>query len=285
MPKKRRSGSARRKAKNKANWQREENKLLGRQFQYGENILHRDDIINIVGKNEYYNLKKGGYLEAIQKAEKGHFKSTEKFRKEFKLHVDGKAKFGGSGSTVHAKGVNNIIKLLPDKVKLEARVSNEVELKEEFKKIKATEAYRMALKEERERLENQLKKIENDYRAHKIDEATYLIDRRNTRNDLKIINDNKRGVSHSDFRVKLTRNEAEETLERLRDERLKVKENHRKQFDKAITKMEKMISKSTTTSIEINVEIVTANYEYKDIKAKENYETLTDKEIIYLPAY
>ncbi|MGF7058669.1 hypothetical protein [Brassicibacter mesophilus] len=285
MAKKRRSGSARRKAKQKANWKREENKLLGRQFQYGENILHKDDIIRLVGKNEYYILKKGGYLEAIQNAEKGHFKSTEKFRREFKLHVDGKAKFGGSGSTVHAKGVNNIINILPDKAKLEGRVSNETELKDEFKQLKTTDAYKIALKEEKERLENQIKQIENDYRAHKIDEATYLIDRRNTRNDLKIINDNKRGVSHSDFRVKLTRNEAEETLERLRDERLKVSESYRKQFDKAIVKMENIISRSTTTSIELNIEIVTANYEYKDIKAKENYETLTGKEIIYLPAY
>lgn len=296
MAKKRRSSKTRKQASVKLNWNNKTLEKVARYFLYSEGRLSKDQIIEIGNQTLFHKLKSGGYIEEVKNTDKGVFKTTEKLRNQYKTNIDAKARFSGSGSTEHSKGVYNIVKILPHSIIMDGKIQTEEDLKDEFKKLKKKKEFKASVASYREKLntdkinliDKYKKELQNTpknrqalLKAHYIKEIE-KIDYR-----LKVLDDKKRGVSHSDFRVIATKEQAEEILRNLQEERDRFEDIYYiNQFDKAIDKLQNIIIKAEPTQeIRINFEVITKNYEARDIIAKENYEVITGQEMIFLPTY
>ncbi|WP_353096108.1 hypothetical protein [Tissierella praeacuta] len=296
MSKRRRSTKTRKQASVKLNWNNKTLEKVARYFLYSEGRLSKDQIIEIGNQTLFHKLKSGGYIEEVKNTDKGVFKTTEKLRNQYKVNIDGNTRFSGSGSTEHSKGVYNVVKLLPVDIIMKGNIQTEEDLKDEFKKLKKKKEFKASITSYREKLNsnkinlttNYKKELQNTpkdrqalLKAHytkEIEKVDYI---------LKVLDDKKRGVSHSDFRVIATKDQAEEILKNLQSERDRHEDNYYiNQFDKAIDKLQNIISRTEPTQeIKINFEVVTKNYEARDIIAKENYEVIAGQEMIFIPAY
>lgn len=290
-----RSTKAKKQAGVKLNWSNPTLEKVARFFLYSEGRLTKDQIIEIGNQTLFQKLKSGGFIEEVKNTDKGIFKTTEKLKNQYKSNVDANAKFTGSGSSNHSRGVFNIIKMLPGDIVMKGNIRTEEFLKDEFKLLKKRKQfkenqanYRDKLNKERTNLIAQYKKEKISTPANKqaILKAQYSKEIEKIDYRLKIFND-KKGISPADFRVIATKDQAEEILKNLQDQRDRFdKAYYINQFDKAIDKLQSMISKAEPTkTININFEVITDTYEAKDIIAKENYEITTGEEMIFIPAY
>ncbi|MDU5082840.1 hypothetical protein [uncultured Tissierella sp.] len=292
----RRSTKARKQASVKLNWNNKTLEKVARYFLYSEGRLSKDQIIEIGNQTLFHKLKSGGYIEEVKNTDKGVFKTTEKLRNQYKVNVDSNARFSGSGSTEHSKGVYNIVKLLPQNIIMQGKIQTEEDLKDEFKKLKKKKEFKTNVTSYREKLNsdkiNLIAKYKKELQGtpksrQALLKAHYTKEIEKIDYRLKVLGDTKRGISHSDFRVIATREEAEELLINLQLERDKFEDSYYiARFDRAIDKLQNIISGAEPTQeIQINFEIITKNYEARDIIAKENYEVVTGEEMIFLPAY
>lgn len=293
---KRRSTKARKQASVKLNWNNKTLEKVARYFLYSEGRLSKDQIIEIGNQTLFHKLKSGGYIEEVKNTDKGVFKTTEKLRNQYKVNVDSNARFSGSGSTEHSKGVYNVIKLLPQNIIMQGKIQTEEDLKDEFKKLKKKKEFKANITNYREKLNTdkfnlmaKYKKELQDTRKNRqaLLKAHYSKEIEKIDYILKVLDDKKRGISHSDFRVMTNKDQAEEILKNLQLERDRFEDNYYiNQFDKAIDKLQNIISRAEPTQeIKLNFEIVTKNYEARDLLAKENYEIITGQEMVYIPAY
>ncbi len=292
---KRRSSKTRKQASVKLNWSNKTLEKVARYFLYSEGRLSKDQIIEIGNQTLYQKLKAGGFIEEV-KTDKGVFKTTEKLRNHYKVNIDSNARFSGSGSTEHSKGVYNIIKLIPTNIIMEGKIQTEEDLKDEFKKLKKKKEFKASIASYREKLNTEKlnlmakykKELQNAPKSRQaLVKAHYTKEIEKIDYRLKVLDDKKRGISHSDFRVIATRDQAQEILRNLQEERDRFDDSYYiNRFDKAIEKLQNIINRAEPTQeIKINFEIVTKNYEARDIIAKENYEIVTGQEMIFIPAY
>lgn len=296
MAKKRRSSKARKQANIKLNWKNKTLEKVARYFLYSEGRLSKEQIIEIGNQTLYQKLKAGGYIEEVKNTDKGIFKTTDKFRNQYKVNIDSNARFSGSGSSEHSKGVYNVINMLPDGIIMEGKIHTEEFLKDELKIFKREMEFKTNLQNYKDRLNNDkmelTTKYNNDLKNTPEDKqallkAGYLKEVEQIDYRLKVLNDNKRGISNPDFRVIASRDQAKEILCNLRNERDTLDSRHKvNKFNEAIGRIQNIISRSETTrEISLNFEIITDNYEARDIIAKENYEIITGQEMIYIPTY
>lgn len=296
---------------------------ISRFFQYSEGRLTKDDIISLSNIDTYYRLVGNGYIKLIKNADNSNYEMTSKFKNWIRSNIDGKVKFSGTGSTVHAKTVKEImVNVIPKSVVSEGRVKTETEIKEEFKKLKRTDEYK-------EKVNDMKQNIIND-KANLTKEHNKIIDDLNKQKDniqdrlatetssdlikslkenlqevnnkivqenvnyksdinkkdlqLKVLDDKHRGISPNDFSIKCSREEAEEIIDNLRTQRELVKDKYKEYYDRAIEKVDRIITHSSGKEIELNVEAITHSYSEDRIQAKENYSQVVDKDIIYIPA-
>ncbi|WFA09589.1 hypothetical protein [Tissierella sp. Yu-01] len=293
---KRRSSKAQKQSKVKLNWNNKTLEKVARYFLYSEGRLSKDQIIEIGNQTLFHKLKSGGYIEEVKNTDKGVFKTTEKLRNQYKTNIDAKVRFSGSGSTEHSKGVYNMVKILPQSIIMDGKLQTEEDLKEEFKKLKKKKEFKASVTSYREKLNtdklnfmaNYKKELQNTPKNRQaLLKAHYTKEIEKIDYRLKVLDDKKRGISHSDFRVIATKDQAEEILKNLQEERDRFEDAYYiNQFDKAIDKLQTIIGRAEPTQeIRINFEIVTKNYEARDIIAKENYGIITGQEMIYIPAY
>lgn len=279
----------------KVDWSKDRFRHFGHCMIAGENRISQKDAISMLGKSNYYDMKKAGYFEGI-KGSKSDVKCAEKFRKSYTANVNGKSLWGGSGSA-HSGACTKYTQLIPKSAMMATRFQTGKDLQREFEGIKSTSICKANLKDEKQRLYklryDTKEKFKNDMvsttsRAEKVTlQAEFNKKMREIDGDVKILNDASRGVSPPDIRFQLTHDEAEELITNLRSELLLVVESrHRDMFEEAINKLESMISLSAAEEyIEVNMEITTENYKSAEIKAKANYEKLTGHKMIYLPAH
>ena len=296
MARKRRSSKSRKQSKVKLNWNNKTLEKVARYLLYSEGRLSKDQIIEIGNQTLFYRLKSGGYIEEVKNTDKGIFKTTDKLRSQYKTNIDANARWSGSGSTEHSKGVYNVINLLPENIIMEGKIQTEEFLKDEFKMFKRQEEYKTNLQNYKNKLNSDkmelVAKYNKDLKETPIDRQALLkasYDKKIEQIDyrLKVLNDNNRGISNPDFRVIASRDQTKEILENLRNERDNIDNaNKIDRFNIAINKIENIISRvGATQEIQLNFEVITENYEARDIIAKENYEVITGQEMIYIPTY
>lgn len=86
-----------------------------------------------------------------------------------------------------------------------------------------------------------------------------------------------------DFMIQATRDEAQELLENLQARYDEAEDGRERSFlYDDIEKMQMMITTATTDTIDIYVEIVTDSYGNAKLERHRNYETITDRPVLYL---
>lgn len=136
------------KKKWKPNWKSPIIKELGDLFLFSEGRLTKQKIIETVGEDIYKNLKDYGFIVEVKSSKNPDvMKTTMRFRKGYNTYIDPTAKWSGTGSTNHSKGMAMIYSLLPSTVKKDRRIECENKLKEELKKLKEDKITKMKYRE------------------------------------------------------------------------------------------------------------------------------------------
>ena len=253
--------------------------------------LSRENIIAVGSKTLFGQLKNDGYIK--ESSEKGVFKTTDKFKSEFSKLIGDSRNFGGSTSgEQHQKLVGDIVTKIPESSLLRGDFKNGNQLAAENRPNKKTPEFKGKVMELKQEISSAWKQNEQDYKAAMSDSSLSDVERTKAEIDYfykkdelemqeKVLDD-KRGISAPDFQFMLTKAEANEFVENLRE--LGASEEYSKyqeQWEEQVTRMESYISSCETEIIEICTEIIDSNYSRNQIQSKEFYSRVYEKPVFY----
>lgn len=253
--------------------------------------LSKENIIDLSSKTFLGQLKNDKYIE---ESSSGMYQTTAKFKREFSKMIGSETNFGGSTSgESHQKLVSDICSKIPENSLIRGEFKNGNQLSTENGSYKKTPEYKGKLNDlkqsvyaaQRENKENYINDL-NRTGLSKEDkiriEDNYLTNKKDLELKEKTLNDNKRGVSAPDFQFSLTKSNANEFIESIRE--LEEKEEYSKykeQWEETLSQMQDYISSCETQVIEICTEILDSNYTRTQILSKEFYSVIYEKPVFF----
>ncbi len=269
--------------KMKLNWNNQTLVNVGNYLHYSEGRLDKEELIKQGTKTLFYQLKKSGYIKEVENS-RNMFKATEKFKRQYRSNVNSGATWGGAGSSNHASGMAQIVKLLPERVVRDHSIKTEEALKEELRDFKETEIFKNRVEEQKDNYTFFRDKAARDYDEKIISRAEYELKLERARFLENVLADDK-GVSVVDMETVLHKEEVAVLREKLEEmSQLANSEREKGYWIRAVNVLKLVESTVDVTTISIGIEVVTSNYSDADIQAKMNYATLCDKIIILVPA-
>lgn len=288
-------GNKSKSSSNKLNWNNSKVNSIGKHFLFSDGRLSKDDILRLGNQTLLTKLKSVGYIKEIDTAEKGIFKTTDKFRKEYKIHNDSRCDWKSSGGSTHAKGMSKLSKIVPQKVIDEGRFLTGESLKNEFEKCKGGKAFKQEaqrlLDEKRQEvsvreasLKIQLENAKSEKQANYF-KAISNSEIKMLQMELKTLEEKGfKGYSAPDIRLNISRDEAEQMLDTLKNSFGQYHQRNHEMIHIAVQKLEHVIEHSETEMISVSVEVFTDSYKYEDKCSHVNYEKATGNTTIYLPS-
>jgi len=278
---------------NKLNWKNDKLTAIGRNFQFSDGRLTKEDILQISNQTLFTKLKSGGYIKEVENGSGDSFKTTDKFRKEYKLNVDSKESWKGSGGSTHTQGMAKMAKLVPREVITAGNFKTGETLKNEFDSLKNRQAFKQEANKMREDKRQEIIQREQLYKSQ-LDSAVsdkqklyyegkYKVDSQKLQKELKVLN-SKNAFSVPDTKITLTRDQAEEMLDNLRNSFDQYHQRNHEMIQEAVHKLEQTIEQTQGQSIEISIEVCTENYSFEDKCSHNNYEQATNSPTLYLPS-
>ena len=261
-------------------------------FILAEGKLSRDNICSMGSKTLFGQLKNDGYIKETK--EQGIFKVTDKFEREFSKLTGKKIVYGGSGAgEQHSKTISDLVSIVPKSALINNEYKNGQQLITENRQNKKTPEFKQRVYEMKQEVyraqresEQAYKNIMSDSSISAADKTKAEIEYLNQKDSLemkeKVLNDNKRGVSSPDMQIQLSRNEAQEYIENLREfSRQEEYCDRREQWEETINRMEAYAQGSPEMVLTINLEVVSTNYRTIDIQAKENWSIVYNEPVFY----
>lgn len=254
--------------------------------------LSRENIIELGSKTLFGQLKNDGLIK--ETSEKGVFQTTEKFKNQFSEMIGDSRNFGGSTSgELHQRLVSDIVTKIPESSLLRGDFKNGNQLATENRQNKKTSEFRAKVYELKQEVAAALEKATTEYQAvigregvSDLDRTKAELDYFHRKDELemqqRVLEDSKRGISAPDFQFTLTKAEANEFIESLRElEEREEYSKHREQWEESIAKMESYVSSCEAEIIEIYTEIIDSNYSRNQIQSKEFYSRVYEKPVFY----
>lgn len=264
----------------------------GNAFILAEGKLSRDNICSLGSKTLFGQLKNDGYIKETK--EQGIYKATDKFEREFSKLTGDKFSFGGSGAgEQHSKTISNLVSIVPKDALINNGYKNGQQLITENRQNKKTPEFKERVYEMKQEVYAAQRKLEQDYKNtlsdSRIPEADktkagidYLYQKEQLQMQERVLNDNKRGISSPDMQITLSRSEAEEYIDNLRElSRQEEYSRHSEQWEETINRMQSYIQSSPEMVLTINLEVVSTNYRTIDIQAKENWSIVYNEPVFY----
>jgi len=264
-------------AKNKIKFGNKKAVDVARNFLFRDGRMTKEDIIGISNKTMFYKLKAGGYIEQVKNAEVGIFKTTGRFREQYKREVDASAKWKGSGSTGHANGFRILAGMVGEKAIAEGRFESSESCKDRVDSVKKTAEFRNKAEQ---MVQTKEKQLEEALASAKDPKTIALLEKQLS----KLTEHNYKGFSAPDARVFLERQEAEQMVEKMREYSKECHHSVRDQWEQASQKLEQIIRVTTTKQIAVSIEVYTGNYKGMDKYSHEAYEEVTEEMTIYVPS-
>ena len=241
--------------------------------------LSRDNIIEMGSKTLFGQLKNDGFIK--ETSEKGVFKTTDKFQKQFSSLIGESKNFGGSTSgEVHQRLVSDIVSKIPESALLRNDFKNGNQLSTENRQNKKTPEFQSKLNELKQDVyaqqrANEQSRIDAE-RLSGTQKVQALINYQDKKSELemreKVLNDNKRGISAPDFQFTLTKSEVNEFIDNLRElEQREEYYSQKEQWEESIARLQQYVMEQTTETVEIYTEVIDSNYRTRDILSKEYY--------------
>lgn len=258
-------------------------------FAISEGRLSKEDIYAIGNKDIFYRMKNGGFIKETVKGS-GVFKATSKL-KGLVSKTEGIA-FGNGCSNKHSRAITKATQYLPKEIVTQGRFKSGQSLKSEMDSFKQTGKYHRKVEYIKQGVSDRRNAVKQQYQTKVnsgISRSEQYQAKLDYRNEMKQT-DIQSGIINSanpvfipDFMIQATRDEAQELLENLQARYDEAEDGRERSFLREdIEKMQTMLDTATTGTIDIYVEIVTDSYGNAKLERHRNYETITDRPVIYL---
>lgn len=262
---------------------------VGNAFILAEGKLSRDNIVDLSSKTLFGQLKTDNLIKETN--EQGIYEVTAKFKSEFSSLTGDSRSYGGSGAgEIHSGTVSNLTAAIPKDALINGDYKNGNQLLTENKQNKKTPEFKDKINELKQEVYAAQRQNEIDYRASMSNPSLSDVERTKAeidyfykKDDLEmkenVLND-KRNVSSPDMEISLTRSQAYEYIENLRE----LKEEYSKyndEWEETISQMESYITVTEEEIITFDIEVIDSNYTRNQIQAKEYYSRVYEKPVFY----
>ena len=262
---------------------------VGNAFILAEGKLSRDNIVDLSSKTLFGQLKTDNLIKETN--EQGIYEVTAKFKSEFSSLTGDSRSYGGSGAgEIHSGTVSNLTAAIPKDALINGDYKNGNQLLTENRQNKKTPEFKDKINELKQEVYAAQRQNEIDYRASMSNPSLSDVERTKAeidyfykKDDLEmkenVLND-KRNVSSPDMEISLTRSQAYEYIENLRE----LKEEYSKyndEWEETISQMESYITVTEEEIITFDIEVIDSNYTRNQIQAKEYYSRVYEKPVFY----
>lgn len=262
---------------------------VGNAFILAEGKLSRDNIVDLSSKTLFGQLKTDNLIKETN--EQGIYEVTAKFKSEFSSLTGDSRSYGGSGAgEIHSGTVSNLTAAIPKDALINGDYKNGNQLLTENRQNKKTPEFKDKINELKQEVYAAQRQNEIDYRASMSNSSLSDVERTKAeidyfykKDDLEmkenVLND-KRNVSSPDMEISLTRSQAYEYIENLRE----LKEEYSKyndEWEETISQMESYITVTEEEIITFDIEVIDSNYTRNQIQAKEYYSRVYEKPVFY----
>lgn len=262
---------------------------VGNAFILAEGKLSRDNIVDLSSKTLFGQLKTDNLIKETN--EQGIYEVTSKFKSEFSRLTGDSRSYGGSGAgEIHSGTVSNLTAAIPKDALINGDYKNGNQLLTENRQNKKTPEFKDKINELKQEVYAAQRQNEIDYRASMSNPSLSDVERTKAeidyfykKDDLEmkenVLND-KRNVSSPDMEISLTRSQAYEYIENLRE----LKEEYSKyndEWEETISQMESYITVTEEEIITFDIEVIDSNYTRNQIQAKEYYSRVYEKPVFY----
>lgn len=268
---------------------------VGNAFILSEGKLSRENIINLSSKTLLGQLKNDGYIK--ESDNKGVYQVTDRFKSEFTKLTGNAKSYGGSGAgEIHSGTISNLTAAIPTSALISNEYKNGQQLVTENRQNKKTPEYKNKVNEMKQEIfaaqrENELnyKNSQSDSSLTEADrvnaEVRYFFEKDNLEFQERILNDNKRGISSPDLEIELTKAQAYEYIDNLRElEEREEYSKYRDQWEETLSQMESYIETSVEEVLVFDIECIDSNYTRNQIQGKLNWERVYDRKVFYFRA-
>lgn len=264
---------------------------VGNAFILAEGKLSRDNIIDLSSKTLLGQLKADNLI--IETKQQGIYEVTEKFKSEFSKLTGDSRSYGGSGAgEIHSGTVSNLTAAIPRDALINSNYKNGNQLLTENRQNKKTPEFKSKINEIKQEVYAAQRQNEQDYKASMSDSSLSDIERTKAEIDYfykkdelemqeKVLND-KRNVSSPDMEISLTKAQAYEYIDNLRE--LKEQEEYSKyntEWEETISQMESYIETVEEEIITFDIEVIDSNYTRNQIQSKEFYSRVYERPVFY----
>lgn len=262
---------------------------VGNAFILAEGKLSRDNIVDLSSKTLFGQLKTDNLIKETN--EQGIYEVTSKFKSEFSRLTGDSRSYGGSGAgEIHSGTVSNLTAAIPKDALINGDYKNGNQLLTENRQNKKTPEFKDKINELKQEVYAAQRQNEIDYRASMSNPSLSDVERTKAeidyfykKDDLEmkenVLND-KRNISSPDMEISLTRSQAYEYIENLRE----LKEEYSKyndEWEETISQMESYITVTEEEIITFDIEVIDSNYTRNQIQAKEYYSRVYEKPVFY----
>ncbi len=276
---------AKTKDRNKVNFSNPKTQMVISYLQIGENRITREEILQLAGKDIFYQLKKSGY---IKEQDKGHFQGTKKLH----THVsktEGKH-FASSGSRDHALSVRKTLSLLPQGVLEKKHFASSFDVEKRFnKRVLNSPYYKEQLNQMQDTLKRELATLEathSRFQNNSTNEGerysewiSYQKHRANIFSELSYLQEDPYLIP--DYQITLNEGEMSAYIQNLMDYRDFLTEGT-KEHQIYTESIEKLQGLSFQGEITLSVEVVTDAYGNRELIKHRNFERFSNSPQIFL---
>lgn len=258
-------------------------------FAISEGRLSKDSIMEIGNKELFYRMKNNGFIKETAKGS-NVFKATLKLQKLTEQTTG--ISYSNGCSSKHSAKIGKALTFIPQETISEGRFSTGQMLKREMSAYKQTSSYERVIRKLQTNILHQEKQLQNDYQAYLSGNITNTeryqaeIDYQADSSYLQMQKD----VAFSDtplfipdFSITTSHEETEQILQHMTDylEHLPVESKEVVFLEQNITKLTEILQ-TEQTSYDLYLEIVTDSYGRVELERHHNYETIMNREVLYI---
>lgn len=258
-------------------------------IQLGENRITKEEIMKLGTKDIFYQFKNSGF---IKETSKGNFQGTSKLHKEIQKQY-GKH-FSTSSSLEHSQAIRNTLAYIPKEVISRKSFNSSFDVEKNFNHYKQGTIYKEKYNELYQEKRNQLLEVKQDYYSKmellsknekNICKLKFITQRDALESQIKQFEEGKPYLV-SDYEITLTQNELTHYILNLENAKMLYDDSSKqaKYLDIAIQKLN-TLSVADNDMVTISIEVVTNNYNQRELEMHRTYERLssTPQILLYQP--
>lgn len=258
-------------------------------FAISEGTLSKNQIIITGNKSLYYKLKNNNFIKETIKGS-NIYKSTSKMKNLTEKYTG--ISYGNGCSFKHSEKIEKAISYLPKEVISEGRFASSLMLKKEMDSIKQTPQYQKALNNLQKNVLREEREIQNQFQNF-LSTCNNQAECYQAQIDFQVQNANcliRKEVAFSntpifipDFKISIRKDEGEYILHQFTEQMQHLSENSKEYhfLERNVEKLQHILQSQDST-IDLYFEIITNNYGKPELERHFNYETILNREVLYI---